>query len=416
MKFNSLFEKENRKKMGDLFLNIGATALFNLVIQFALYPYLNKTLGKEMYGTALFMLSLVAIASGSCGTAANYSRLVSEQTLRPSNGDYNLFLLVGGILCAAVGLFYLWWIKLLTPITAILFAALLIVTAFRYYSDVEFKLKTSFVRYFFFYLAISVGYLLGLLVYRKTNQWMTALLTGEIFGLVYAAFASRIYRHPLLRPSQSFGLVLKSISFLLLSNLLENLTLNADRLLLYSFVDGTAVSVYYTASLFGKVVALLTVPVNSVIISYLIRYDKELSKKMWSVFTIGGIVCGAICLGACLLFSGLILPHFYNDLYAASKPYLFPAILSQILYFVSGVLLVVLLRFRGEKKQFFLNLGYAIVFFALTLIATYLFGLNGFVWASLLANALRLAVVIPWGFLPPRRKAAPPPPEETEQS
>lgn len=63
MKFNSLFEKENRKKMGDLFLNIGATALFNLVIQFALYPYLNKTLGKEMYGTALFMLSLVAIAS-----------------------------------------------------------------------------------------------------------------------------------------------------------------------------------------------------------------------------------------------------------------------------------------------------------------------------------------------------------------
>lgn len=188
-----------------------------------------------------------------------------------------------------VGLFYLWWIKLLTPITAILFAALLIVTAFRSYSDVEFKLKTSFVRYFFFYLAISVGYLLGLLVYRKTNQWMTALLTGEIFGLVYAAFASRIYRHPLLRPSQSFGLVLKSISFLLLSNLLENLTLNADRLLLYSFVDGTAVSVYYTASLFGKVVALLTVPVNSVIISYLIRYDKELSKKMWSVFTIGGI-------------------------------------------------------------------------------------------------------------------------------
>ena len=91
--------------MGDLFLNIGATALFNLVIQFALYPYLNKTLGKEMYGTALFMLSLVAIASGSCGTAANYSRLVSEKTLRPSNGDYNLFLLVGGILCAAVGLF-----------------------------------------------------------------------------------------------------------------------------------------------------------------------------------------------------------------------------------------------------------------------------------------------------------------------
>lgn len=167
--------------MGDLFLNIGATALFNLVIQFALYPYLNKTLGKEMYGDCAFYALSRRHSLGSCGTAANYSRLVSEKTLRPSNGDYNLFLLVGGILCAAVGLFYLWWIKLLTPITAILFAALLIVTAFRYYSDVEFKLKTSFVRYFFFYLAISVGYLLGLLVYRKTNQWVDRPSDGRNF-------------------------------------------------------------------------------------------------------------------------------------------------------------------------------------------------------------------------------------------
>ena len=416
MKFTSLFDKESRRKIGDLCLNIGATALLNIVIQFALYPYLQHKLGDNTYGVTLALLSLVAITSGPCGNAANYSRLVSEKNLHPSNGDYNLFLLFSGLLCAVVGVFYLWWIQTITYLSAFLFTILLIFTTFRNYSDVEFKLNTSFVRYFFFYFSISVGYILGLLIYQKTNQWIIIFLTGEAAGIIYAIFASKLYRRPVFRPSKNFRLVLKSILFLLFSNLLENLTLNADRLLLLALEGGTAVSIYYTASLFGKIIALFVIPVNSVIISYLIRYDKELSKKMWSVFTIGGIVCGAICLGACLLFSGLILPHFYNDLYAASKPYLFPAILSQILYFVSGVLLVVLLRFRGEKKQFFLNLGYAIVFFALTLIATYLFGLNGFVWASLLANALRLAVVIPWGFLPPRRKAAPPPPEETEQS
>ena len=79
MKFTSLFEKESRRKIGDLCLNIGATALLNIVIQFALYPYLQHKLGDNTYGVTLALLSLVAITSGPCGNAANYSRLVSEK-------------------------------------------------------------------------------------------------------------------------------------------------------------------------------------------------------------------------------------------------------------------------------------------------------------------------------------------------
>ena len=81
MKFTSLFEKESRRKIGDLCLNIGATALLNIVIQFALYPYLQHKLGDNTYGVTLALLSLVAITSGPCGNAANYSRLVSEKNL-----------------------------------------------------------------------------------------------------------------------------------------------------------------------------------------------------------------------------------------------------------------------------------------------------------------------------------------------
>lgn len=103
-----------------------------------------------------------------------------------------------------------------------------------------------------------------------------------------------------------------------------------------------------------------------------------------------------------MLFSHILLPVFYKDLYAETLPYLFPAIASQIFYFISGVLLVVLLRFRGEKKQFFFNFGYAAEFFVLVIIGTCFFGLKGFVWFSLIANLIRFLAVIPWGYLPPR--------------
>ena len=167
---------------------------------------------------------------------------------------------------------------------------------------------------------------------------------------------------------------------------------------------GTAVTIYYTASLFGKVVALLTVPVNSLVISYLIRYDKGLSKKLWTIFVVCGIGGGLVCTGGCILFSHIFIPFLYEELYETVKPFLVPAILSQIFYFVSGILLVVLLRFRGEKKQFFLNLIYAVSFFALVIAGTYFYGLEGFVWFSLIANAFRFIIVVIWGFFSSRDK------------
>lgn len=403
MNIKALFERDNRKRLGDVCLNIGATALFNMVLQFALYPYFLRCLGEETYGVALSLLSLVAIIAAPFGYAANYSRLVNEKALRPANGDY----LLPPIPERNTQRLYRYFLSLVLrashPCYHWPYAALCCFTVFRCYSDVEFKLNVNFLRYFFFYLAISVGYLAGLLVYRWTGQWLTAILTGEILGILYSAFASKIYHRPL-RPSQNFGLVCKSIGLLFLSNLLENLTLNADRLLLLAMEGGTAVTIYYTASLFGKVVALLTVPVNSLVISYLIRYDKGLSKKLWTIFVVCGIGGGLVCTGGCILFSHIFIPFLYEELYETVKPFLVPAILSQIFYFVSGILLVVLLRFRGEKKQFFLNLIYAVSFFALVIAGTYFYGLEGFVWFSLIANAFRFIIVVIWGFFSSRDK------------
>ena len=66
--------------------------------------------------------------------------------------------------------------------------------------------------------------------------------------------------------------------------------------------------------------------------------------------------------------------------------------------------MIILLRFKGEKKQLFFNGSYAIVFFACVAVGTALWDLTGFVWSIVVANALRFFAAILWGFL--RKKSS----------
>lgn len=400
--------KNNKKKIKDLFMSICATAVFNIVIQFAMYPFLERGMGSERFGVALSVLSIVAILSGTIGSAANYSRMVTttKKDIQYTNGDYNLILLTLSVVCGLGGIFYLRYIGISSALSALLFVLLIVLTALRYYCDVEYKIQGDFLRYMLFYIAVSVGYLIGMFVYSFTDQWMLAFIVGEAFSVVFVLLWGTMFRRDALRPSKNFSLICKSMGFLLLSTLVDNLTLNADRLLLMVFSGGDAVSIYYIASLLGKVIAMLSVPLNSLIISYLIKYDGDLTKKLWSIASAAALILGVLGFAGCTIVSPFILGILYPDPHIQSSiaPYIAPAILGQIFYFVSGILLVILLRFRGEKKQFLFNAGYAVEFFIIVIAGTSAYGLDGFVYSSLAANAIRFIAVMIWGFIPPRRK------------
>lgn len=392
--------KSNKRKIKDLSMSIGAIAIFNMVIQFAMYPFLERNLGTKGYGVALSVLSVISILSGTLGTSASYSRMVtcSNKSIEYTNGDYNIILLVLSTLCGIGGIFYLNYIGVSSIFSSLIFLVLIIITSFRYYSDVEYKMNTAFFRYMLFYSIISVGYIIGMLIYRISGEWLLAFLIGESLGIAFVVIWGTIYRKNILTPSKNFPLICKSMGLLLFSNLIENLTLNADRILLMVFSGEEAVAIYYTASLLGKVVAMLSTPINSIIISYLVKYEGGLTKKFWTISTLAIAALGVLAFAGCTIVSPFMLRILYPDLAPECIPYIASAILGQIFYFISGILLVILLKFRGEKKQFFFNVAYAVEFFAIVIAGTLLHGLDGFVYSSLIANAIRFIAVIIWGF------------------
>ena len=391
---------ETRKKILSLFYSVGALGIFNAVIQFFVYPQLERDMGADRFGVALSVLSIIAIANGACGYAAGCARLLGTEKGRTNNGDYNLMLLLMGVACALIGTAYLWNLDLLTPLNVALYALLSFFTMLRYYSETEFKIKADFFRYMIYYVLISVGYILGIFVFKLSGQWMLALLTGEVLCFIYAVIRSRLYRPPFFKITNQIKGIFSSISFLLFSTILENTTLHADKIILLAITgNGEVVTTYYIASLVGKVIAMLTTPINAIVLSYLVKYKGSLTKKLWTIVSVAVTACAAVVFVGCLIVSPIAIKILYSDSLEQALPYIVPAILGQVLYFASGVLINTLLRFKGEKDQFIFNALYAVEFFACVAVGTLLGGLWGFAWAVVLANGIRFVAALIKGYV-----------------
>ena len=72
--------------------------------------------------------------------------------------------------------------------------ALFLLTVFRYYGDVEYRLNLNYQRYFIYYLLIGVGYLAGFVIYRITDQWLFVM--WQLQDLYFISFFSGVTIFP----------------------------------------------------------------------------------------------------------------------------------------------------------------------------------------------------------------------------
>ena len=382
------------KKLGKSILkdsvwSIAGIVLMNVVAQFCIYPLWDKYLGSDEYGNILYLLSLMNIVAISLGSATNYARMCNKDKA-VKNRSYLLILGGGAVLFGAAAIIGKGFLGLNFQ-TAGMFALLIGFTMWRFYADVEFRLSLNYKGYFLYYLLISIGYGLGALVFLKTKQWVPALLFGEILGGAFVLWKGTILRPDGLPEKTEFSAVFTAVATLFGSNVISNLIFNGDRLILKFFIGGTAVTTYYLASLIGKTATLVTTPLNSVLIGYLMRYEGNLKKKAFAALVGGAAAVSLVGMVGCYVASIILLPLLYPAEYEAVKPFLWLGNLAQIVYFVGNMISVLLLRFGKSRDQLSYNVVYAILFAVLCIPATYLWGLWGFCIAYLVTTLGRIA-------------------------
>ena len=270
------------------------------------------------------------------------------------------------------------------------------------YSDVEYRLRINYKGFFFYYLIIGLGYLIGLGLFRMTGLWPLALLPGEMAGLALILWKGKIFRREETEPDDStekFRLLAAQAITLVGSYFLSHLIFNGDRIVLNFFAGAAAVSVFYIASLFGKTMSLITTPLNGVLVGYLAKYDGCLTRKLMNkiaLATVGGfLIMTALCVAA----SVVILPLLYPSDYEEARRYLILASSSQTIYFIGNILTAsVLLRFTKIRNQIVVNVVHGILFAALCIPAAWKFGISGFCWSLLLVNVFRYLLCLFLGY------------------
>jgi len=371
----------------DTVLSILALVLMNCVIQFVLYPALRRSLGVDGYGDVLYIIGIVNIVGASVGSACNFGRLVFSVKGKTRNADS--LVLLGAVLVLTIPIS--WWTVASSGqshsfMQFIMVWILTNATVWRYYADVEFKLTTNYKRYFVYYLFVSIGYIVGVGLYRLTGIWQLILLPGELSGIAYVFGEGDILRWDHRSSAESFKTFAHIVANLLLVQLIINVVLNSDRLVLKPMLGGEAVTAYYIASLIGKTSALISGPLNSVLIGHLAKSKQEMQWKHYLQLSAVCLLIVPFFTAACVLASHIFVRLVYPEDYEMVRELFIMANLAQILYFAAGILMTVLLRYISDKYQVVINLGYIFVFALVTVSMTKTLGLQGFSIGLLISN------------------------------
>lgn len=401
--------KKNESKLRVLFsdsvYSIAALVIMNMMAQFAVYPAWSKQFGPEFYGDILYLLSFINIYSVSVGMALNYARLANSAKFKTENGEYHLILL----LMAVLGIPFSFLVKAYSGVSMAegeewIFWILLCTTMVRNYADVDFRLGLNYKGYFKYYLSVSIGYGIGIFLCRVTGIWELGLLVGEMMGMAYVFVFGDYLRKHTFRVSGNLKQTVYSCLIMVSTHFIMNLIFNADRFMLKALIGGTAVTIYYLSSLLGKTVSLITTPLNSVIISYLAKYKGEFGWKLFTKLLAIIAVASIVLLFGCVIASHILIQILYPDSYEMAKEFFWISSASQVVFFATSVLMVVLLRFSKQSYQLYINLIYAAAFLVLGIPLTQSQGIWGFSYAILFANLIRMVVSILFGAFDQNKK------------
>lgn len=385
--------------LSDTVWSISGLILMNVVAQFIVYPAWNRQLGSETYGDVLYLLSLMNIIAISMGSGCNYARVTEKRKGHTSTTPVLIVLWLTTLAMPLVVWAISWFSGIqMSFVEWVLFGLLMIATMWRFYADVEYRLSLDYKGYFIYYLLISIGYGIGIWLSKVTGYWPLALLPGEVLGLLLVKIKGTNLNWDG-RPRQSENhSVISVIMTLFVTNVISNVIFNGDRLLLKTLAGGEEVTVYYLASLLGKTMSLITTPLNSVIIGYLVRMDNKLDLKLMNITALLSVGATILATIACTVGSYILIPILYPNEFAVARDFFVIGNLTQIIYFVAGVITVVLLRYCSSQYQVYVNAVYAVAFVAICIPMTLGGSLRNFCIGLLITSTCRLLATLVLGY------------------
>ncbi|MFC0560846.1 lipopolysaccharide biosynthesis protein [Halalkalibacter alkalisediminis] len=386
----------NKKKATfDVILNIIASAIPILVLQLLILPIVARQTGDIQYGLLITLVSLATLLSHPFGNVLNNIRLLrhNEYDKNGLNGDYNVLLAASLLMNSLVMIFgTLYFEGTFSIISIILIIMVASSNLIREYLIVAFRITLNFKSILVNNLILGLGYVLGTIVFYFVGYWQLIYIVGSSLSIFYITKNSNLLNEGF-RTTILFRKTAYQSIILFFSVFLKTLLNYADKLLLFPLLGPTAVTIYYTATILGKIITRVITPINSVMLSYLAKMEVMKLKNFIYIISITGVI-SVIGYFATIFISEPLLRILYPNWADESLQLIYITTASTILGVMSSVINPFILRFYNINWQLFISGTNVIVYIICAFLFFNLYGLIGFCFGILVANIFKLLLMI----------------------
>lgn len=379
----------------DFIFNIVGSIIPIVFLQLIIQPVMAKYLSTEIYGVALTIIGINNIIVQVSGVGINNTRILKQEFYDENNikGDFNIILSILLIITIIVSFI---WIKIvdktINNISMFYLILLISMGLLKTYLSSEYNIKKTYKKVVYSNILLVIGYIIGLALFIKTNNWILIFLVGMLLSAVYILKTTDIIKEGF-KITHNFKDTFKSALTISLSSLLISLVNYADRIILLPLVGPSQVAVYYTASTFGKVLAMGLSPVSSVLLSYFSKDKFMQNKKFWKMNLINFSLCVLFYIVS-LFISEPIIEILYPSIFLEAKPFIKIANITAIINASAILIQPMILKFCDLNWQVYIQIIHLITYCVLSMIFVPKYGMIGFAYISLFISIIKTSILL----------------------
>lgn len=386
--------KNGKKVANDIIINLLATVVPVLLLQFIMFPIIALKYDSKQYGLMLTIIGLVTLLTQAFSVSLGNSRMLLNQEYERDNieGDFNILLAVSSainIVLLLLGIIYYGEFNFLSILFILIIAFLQLI---RKYFIVYFRIKINYKNVLYSNVYLIVGYILGLIAFLVTYKWELILLMGELVSLLYIIRHSKFHTEAFVI-TKKFRETAKHSVILFMASLLGTANTYLDRLFLFPLLGPHAVSVYYVSSLFGKTMSLGVAPMSNVLLSYLIRL-KKLGIGSFLMAVLLSMVLGVASYFIIMLVSEPLLSLLYPSYVKEALDIIKITTLTAIVTMMTSLINPMVMRYKSVNWQVWINFLNIIVFILMSIAFINRWGLLGFCYAALVSAFVKWILTI----------------------
>lgn len=368
-----------------------------IIIQAIVMPLISKEIGASFYGDLITSITMINIVSVNIGSGLHSSRLLNKTKKDQSVGIIFNNILIKWLIINTVIILFLTVIYLkiydFSMIIVILFYSLssLIIN----YIIVEFRLKLNYKKILIHNIVMSLSTLICFFILRliyNFTDFMLAFLVGNVMTIFYDLIALR-YKLRFQFKKDYDKDINKSTNFYIFSTFLISTGIYFDKIIIFPIIGSENVSYLYVATLLGKSILTVIGSFLGLLLSYIINIDL-ISQKQVKFFIIFSMIISIFTFFSILIFNDIFVSFLYFDYIEIIKKYtLIIAFSYSILVFIN-ILFVLFLKIYESILVLQLNFIYFVFYIICGIIFTYIYGLEGFIWSTIIVNSTKLLYII----------------------